>query len=465
MSSTSRANTSPRADSPAPAIRAFLQRGSWNRSAIIATTIQPERPALSRWVAGNGALVVAGQQPALGGGPLYTLVKTAQAVAWARQWSTAECPLLPCFWDASDDHDLGEADHAEVITRSGRSERCRVDFGAARALRHIPARTGWAELMAHFDTHLGPGLGRDWVHAHAPNTNDDIGTWLQRVLVALFPDLLTVAAWRLRPLWHEALQRALENWPAQELAQHREAVHAQGGIDTLGDLAQPPCFQDLPTARTALTLAESAALFAQNPVAISPGAALRPVLQQAALPAAAVVLGPGERAYHAVIDPIYAALNLPKPLHLPRSTVTLMPGWWRRGCQAWGVDPENVTRDTVAPEIPADPVCHVTQLDAALSDLAARAVTGPAQRTRDASLARLQRERDRLVHSWQRIARNQSGRPPWGTLKNWAFPHGAGQDRSLSMLAAIWAYGPGIAEEMVLACSTAAPGSELHVNC
>jgi len=461
MSSPSPADSA----TPRPAIRSFLERGTWDRQAIIASTIQPERPVLTRWAAGNGALVVAGQQPALGGGPLYTLVKTAQAVAWARQWSTAECPLLPCFWDASDDHDLGEADHAEVITRSGRIARCRVDFGAARALRHVPARTGWAELMAHFDTHLGPGLGRDWVQAHAPNSSEDIGTWLQRVLIALFPDLLTVAAWRMRPLWRDALQRALESWPAQAIAQHRAAVRAHGGPDTLGDLEQPPCFQDLPTKRSALTLGECTTLFAQDPLAISPGAALRPVLQQAALPAAAVVLGPGERAYHALIEPLYAALELPKPQHLPRSTVTLMPGWWRRGCQAWGVDPAHFTRDMAAPEIPADPAFTVNQLDAALADLAARTVTGTAQRTRDASLARLNRERDRLVHSWQRIAHHQSGRPPWENLRTWAFPHGAGQDRSLSMLAAIWAFGPGIADEIVAAFPSHTLGSDIHLHC
>jgi len=51
----------------------FLASGAWNRPALAA--LLRGMPA--------AALVVTGQQPAVGGGPLYTLVKAASAAPFA----------------------------------------------------------------------------------------------------------------------------------------------------------------------------------------------------------------------------------------------------------------------------------------------------------------------------------------------------------------------------------------------
>ncbi|MBA3686041.1 MAG: bacillithiol biosynthesis BshC, partial [Planctomycetes bacterium] len=99
----------------------------WNRSAIAALLDDP-RLALA-----GTALVATGQQPAVGGGPLYALVKAAHAVALAERLSRADRPVLPLFWCASEDHDLGECGHVDLIRRDGAVQRLAPDLGSGTA--------------------------------------------------------------------------------------------------------------------------------------------------------------------------------------------------------------------------------------------------------------------------------------------------------------------------------------------
>ena len=69
----------------------FLSHGSWDREALTRILGQATRgsasaatlSAISSLRSPSAVCVVAGQQPAVGGGPLYTLVKAAQAIAAA----------------------------------------------------------------------------------------------------------------------------------------------------------------------------------------------------------------------------------------------------------------------------------------------------------------------------------------------------------------------------------------------
>jgi bacillithiol biosynthesis cysteine-adding enzyme BshC len=68
---------------------------------------QPSLTALSQ---GSGAILT-GQQVGLFGGPLYTPLKAATAIARARKSTAAGHPHAAIFWLASEDHDFAEVDH------------------------------------------------------------------------------------------------------------------------------------------------------------------------------------------------------------------------------------------------------------------------------------------------------------------------------------------------------------------
>lgn len=441
-------------------IARFLTRApaaGWDRAAIAAAT-GATLPAA--WLH-DGALVVTGQQPALGGGPVYTLVKIAAAIATANQATTPTRPVAPLFWCASEDHDLGEAGHADLLRRDGTIVRVTDDLGGGRAsLRFRPARRGWDALRAACTRELGPGPGEAWLLAHAPHADEGLGAWVGRLLAAFFApwNLLTVEAHRLRPLMRPALGAALTRWPAADLAALRARVLAAGHGDAFGALAQAPLFSDLPSGRVALDTAAAADLLASDPASLSAGAALRPALQQAALPAAVYVAGPGELAYHAFLAPVYAALGVPRPLLLPRPSLALAPAWFQRACTAWGVDPAALGPESRAPARDLPLADGLAALDAALATLASAPLTPDLARRRDAAGARLARERDRLARSLARGARRAEGLTAFGGLVGWLYPGGRAQERTMSLFQAIWEHGPGLAAELVAAATGCAPG-------
>ena len=73
------------------------------------------RQLLDEFVKKRGFCVVSGQQPVLFGGPLYVLYKCVSVIKTARECSEVlGRPVLPVFWNASEDHDLAEASSVSI---------------------------------------------------------------------------------------------------------------------------------------------------------------------------------------------------------------------------------------------------------------------------------------------------------------------------------------------------------------
>jgi uncharacterized protein YllA (UPF0747 family) len=71
--------------------------------------LNESRSALDAFAKPGTIVVVAGQQPGLFGGPLYTMYKLLTAASLAREIQSATgVTVVPIFWIASDDHDFEE---------------------------------------------------------------------------------------------------------------------------------------------------------------------------------------------------------------------------------------------------------------------------------------------------------------------------------------------------------------------
>ncbi|MCX8040608.1 MAG: bacillithiol biosynthesis BshC [Planctomycetota bacterium] len=430
--------------------RRFAVQGAW------------ERAALARWhpllADPASVVVVTGQQPAVGGGPLYTLVKLAHALALSRRLREEGVPALCWFWCASEDHDLGEANHADLLLRDGRLERVSIDLGGGRAaLRWRPASLWWAPLWERCRALFGRGLGSDWLAARAPRAEEGMGAWLCRLLADLADDeaLIACEAHELRPLWAERFVARWRSWPAAALEERRRDLE-RWGLTPFGPLPRPPLFCDRPEGR--LPLAEPAAA---APELLSPGAALRPIVQQLALPAALSVLGTVELAYHAAITPAYAAYGVPPPLLVPRCSMTLVPTWIERAAQRLGLAVEALA-DGAHPE-PNPPCDPWSQRLAALAQAIDGLGDGGDARIATAQ-ARLRRELERLRASLARGARAALGLPAPGALASWLHPRGHRQERTLSLFQALWEHGPGLFALLVRAAQQAQPGEHVLVR-
>ncbi|MBA3707902.1 MAG: bacillithiol biosynthesis BshC, partial [Planctomycetes bacterium] len=213
-----------------------------------------------------------------------------------------------------------------------------------------------------------------------------------------------------------------------------------------------------PDGRTRLDRAAALALATADPTMLSPGAPLRPVLQQQALPAAIFVAGPGERSYHEFIQPLYRTIGVPAPELVPRCSITLLPTRVRRILARWGVAAAEVTADSTGPVIQtaADPCDRPSAaLDAAITAIAGAGAGRPEV---EVTVRRLRRVAQAFQKRLQRSQRRAQDLPPFGTAVSWLWPRSQHQERVMSVFQALWEAGPGVADALVETAARTAPG-------
>jgi len=305
----------------------------------------------------NGAAaVVTGQQVALFGGPLLTLLKAATAIRKAKDATAASGrEHVPVFWLASEDHDLAEVDQVALLSKSEvekltlglKAERplpvgaMRVDGGNEEGRLRLEAvldqaseLLGWApvcELLRECyapDATLAGGFGR----------------LLTKIFAAQGLVVMDAASSDFHELGASVLRAAIEQ--ADELeavllerSKELEAAgyHAQVLVvpgHSLLFLIDEATGARLPLRRTAdgewkagarvYAKDELLALLEATPERLSPNALLRPVFQDCILPTAAYVGGPAEIAYFAQSAVVYQAILGRVTPVLPRLSATLV---------------------------------------------------------------------------------------------------------------------------------------------
>ncbi len=339
--------------------------------------------------------VVTGQQPGFLVAPLYSIYKALQTVRLARQLAKQwKCPVIPLFWNHADDHDIAEVHHAWVMNphldlqkialaglASGRQPVSRIVVDDVQN-RLGPIREALRQLVRnkpHADEALEmfvPKSGETLARAFTRGITSLLGPY---GLVVLEPDWVRV------PLSRE-LARIAGSDPARHLLAGAERVRAAGFDVAIEPKDAALLFAVDERGRRALrstaakdgaevaddgfrydgedgsrTGVELAAEIVQEPAAWSPGALLRPIVQDLALPVAAYVGGGGELAYHAELGALRQAVGAPRTPFVPRVSITLIDADVRLSLERLEASPEDVlrARGTFAPpgtDVPEPPV-------------------------------------------------------------------------------------------------------------
>ena len=419
-------------------------------------------------------VVVAGQQPGLFGGPLYTLLKMVAAARFAAALDAAGQPAVPVFWVATEDHDWDEAAWAGVWTSDGAR---RLTLGSdPHGLVPLGMRTlgdgvaaALAELAALFPfepyASWTATLGR-WYRPDAR-----FGEAFCRVAAALMGDrcplLLDAQLPELkaaeRPLLRRLVERRQE--AAAALAGADAAitasgyplqVHPQPGTSPLFVLAgmerRRIAWEGGDPASGAWhargdggprALEELLATIDGNPTAVSPGVLARPALQDAALGTSLQIMGPGELSYLAQSAPLYDLLGVAAPAVALRPRALLLDE--RQLATLADLDvpphlllgPEAELERTLAGRGAADPVAPVAARVIAELD----ALRDPALAV-DANLERpWEKTRETVQHALERFAekvtRARSQREDVGgrrlhALRSYLLPEGTLHERLLA---------------------------------
>ena len=323
----------------------------------------------------KSVVVVTGQQPGALGGPLYTFSKILTAVVLSQKLREKwQIPVIPVLWDGGDDHDLGEMD--EVAWPKGDDGIARFHFGIGdTGIR--PAwmiqltekmHLAWEEFLdsAHPSTEYR-GRFTDWYSSlwrESPSWCD----LFDRFWLKIFEHhpLLIVRPWAspFRQMAGTLMAAEVENPQASMIAVadttielskacYKPQVHKKMGLCNFlyidGEGRRPVTYE-----RDRFRIEGEDGLIAcedlhqeclEYPERFSPNALLRPVVQDAILPNAAVIVGPSEIAYHAQLKGLYQRHSVNRSWIVPRFSITIANSGQRKKMEELGLSWSDLKRD------------------------------------------------------------------------------------------------------------------------
>jgi bacillithiol synthase len=300
----------------------------------------------------NGAsAVVSGQQVALFGGPLYTLLKAATAIARAREATEAGFDTVPVFWLASEDHDFAEVaqvhlpirDELKTVTIGPAPEisvpvgGIRLGAGAEAALAELEALLGASEMTA---------LLREAYRAEA-TLSGAFGSFMAQLFARWGLVVIDAAGAGFHTLGANVLEQAIRGTDALHAALvERDALLAERGYHSQVKVTEQSSLlfliEETTGARLPLRRVRSDGgrqwkaggrhysseelwrIVQATPERCSPNALLRPVFQDAVLPTSAYIAGPAEIAYFAQSEVLYKRILGRATAVLPRLSATLV---------------------------------------------------------------------------------------------------------------------------------------------
>lgn len=449
--------------------------------------------------------VTTGQQPGLFGGPLYVVHKALAALAVARRleegWGR---PVVPVFWLAGDDHDWIEASHAAWWTGRETVREWQLPARPADAPQRpmsrepVPATITAARDALAADLPAGPDREHAlaWVDRHW-RTGHSMATAFAGAMRELLEPLGIACIDPTEPTFKRAqaplIAAALEHSdvidatlaaapdPGTGIAAGDGAtlvfLEAIAGRDRL--VREGP--DSFVTRRSAerFTMAALRDMLDGEPERFSANVLLRPVIEAALLPTVAYVAGPGERRYlvhQAAL--VYPHLDIVPQAVVPRWGATVVDPTTESLLERLGVGAEEVIRgeqgferllllrdmpdevgDALATLREAIEGAQATLSHAgvAIDPVLERAVTARANRLRHVS-ADLENLMERHLKKRDDIAWAQYQR-----LRARLRPHGAPQERTIAVAAALGRWGTawleaGLASAMAWADTAVVPG-------
>ena len=430
------------------------------------------RARLDRVAAAGGVVVSTGQQAALFGGPLYTIVKAlgALGVADALERATGIATAV-VFWAATDDADYDEAKSAHLAVTGGlRTISLPPALQTGIPMSQMPM-PDVEQLVAELAQASGSASAPDALEiARACYTaSSTLGMAYVRQLRAVLEPLgiavLDASHAAVRRAAAPVLTRALEKAAAVERALvERSAAIEKAGFETqvehVPGLSLVFMTEERGEKRRSSVGNARSAISAPTEQ-LSPNVLLRPIVERFVMPSAAYIAGPGELAYFAQVSAVSDVLDLPWPLALPRWSTTILEPRIERLLARLDINREElrdrhgVERRLAKAKIPAELAEALERLrrdvesDVAALELADRdALVPPAsvQGLRRSLLHRLERAERRYIAGTKR--REDALMRDIATAAAGLYPNGMRQERVLNWVPFLARYGPPLLELM-----------------
>jgi hypothetical protein len=303
--------------------------------------------ARAREVPHDALVVLAGHQPVLLGGAALVAHKACTAIALARQLEAAwGRRVVPVFLLATEDHDTSEVDHVDFVdtaTAAVRRVRVRLEPRHDRLLHctmdersydaACTALTGGVISGASPSEEVLARSGMEWAEIFGALRFDPVfPEHVEHLMDVVFGPLglLVVRAHEVTAEVPHVLAASLARKAELTacLAAGAEAVR-RAGLPASFDAGDPrPLLLESSAGRRRRLEADDAGAAERlraAPSTFSPHAALRPIVQAAALPVIGQICGPSELLYLGQARRLHALLGAPAPVLVPRLEATSVP--------------------------------------------------------------------------------------------------------------------------------------------
>ncbi len=289
----------------------------------------------------NATVVVTGQQAGILTGPLYTIYKIITAVNLARKCEDdLGTPVIPVFWNATEDHDLDEISVVRFPER-----RWKAKFSSNQtAVEHLPQSPECAAVVREYLDGITPVNHRDEIGELLEIAQDRYclfssaliarlfaGTGLVVVEPRLFRDGNTEFFAACISQRGEILERLSRAGLSLQQSEVDPTFYSLDGLTGLFYINQDGVRRRIIDKGNRLIIDgnpqdESTVLklVKDHPERFSTSAFLRPVFQSINLPNIAYVAGPSEYRYHLQLRPLYELLNAVMPVIRVRNHATIV---------------------------------------------------------------------------------------------------------------------------------------------
>jgi len=434
----------------------------------------------------NSFVVCTGQQPSVLTGPVFNVYKAISCLTLARTLTAAseENTFVPVFWCASEDHDLEEMNHLFLPGRDGDIRKLRVDLtNDGRPAEAVRVGRSIRRVLKDAMQLLPDTEFKDEVSAlFEPAPEDTLGTWFNRILIALFSDdgLVVLEPRLIRDLAAPVLQKELDtpNETSGHLKRAGEALSALGYEPSFDGSPKVHCFYIGGRRRARIKFyadfcilgedrvdrREMSFHLEEHPERFSPDASLRPIVQSAVLPVSAYVAGPGEVAYFAQLKELHGHFDVPMPVIYPRASVTLVEGSVMRAMEKFGLSPSQLFMDAKSQEELLESTAKGTGLPASLDSLIEQSIKLLDSLVSDVSefdegISRMvQKARGRIGRELDHLKRRVTGaideaagvgRRRLARLFSSTYPNSVPQERVFNILYYLAKYGPDLPRSLI----------------
>ena len=441
----------------------------------------------------NAFVVIAGQQPGLFGGPLYTALKAIGVLKWAKALEAriAGARFVPVFWLSAEDHDWSEIDHVFVLDAESKVRQWpyRPPDAGDRTPAFVP-RTGggicaviadgFASLMqndfvggakalieecyapeATFATAFGRLLTR-WFGKHGLVVFDSSDADVKELGAQLFEAELMNSA--TGAVIEATAKVKLAGFEAQvaELEGERNLFLIEGGVRE--KIVASGDGYTLKASGRIISKDEMKRLLAERPALFSPNVVLRPLYQDTLFPVALFLGGPHEIAYFAQVAAAYSHHGMAPPVVTARPSATLIDGRSAKILGELNLDAasaicngaDTLTSAAISRLLPGDleakyaefAKTNLDSLSALKRDVIALDPTlaSPMESLEAALLSHVKTVEKKVTQAYRQ--KNQQIVGKVARLRSLVCPNGTLQERTLSLLSFAARYGPDVVERI-----------------